>query len=504
MLRGTNGRNRLSEPDSSPTCSDSWSSCTHSCRGSERKALIEEKAISYQKRLRRWEARELRMAKQHAQRKQQEEARLLQQIKAAREARAFLESYDDRLDDVAFYNGVAMLRKLFDRSQEKLSDDQDRLEEETELKELREKLQEESKASALRERQRTAAINRVHAWKARCPAAESAASSRCLHLAGGASAEVLQSPPISRALCDAASAHPAATPAGIPNGYALKELPATANQSSKERASVSAAPSYDALLPVPYSPTMPSDPRTGARSSATSSGSSRSENPRKKIRVVCDASISGESISSGEVDLVVFGTRRTRVANSTDAAKQPGAEEPDVCQEKDEMQRLLNETLNAVSSDDEDDVVDEHRNNGQVNGVEVDAESSKRQRNGTASCDLPAAGMTSQEKRKYIESLIPARRDDLFRYKVERNLMDKSMVQGHILPWICKKMAKLTGKRQPVLEKCLRDMLRKGSSPAEMLVHVFPVLHENSEPFVVRLWRLVIYKTECKKLGLLR
>ncbi|XP_064459175.1 RNA-binding protein 25-like isoform X4 [Ornithodoros turicata] len=451
----------LSEPDSSPTCSDSWSSCTHSCRGSERKALIEEKAISYQKRLRRWEARELRMAKQHAQRKQQEEARLLQQIKAAREARAFLESYDDRLDDVAFYNGVAMLRKLFDRSQEKLSDDQDRLEEETELKELREKLQEESKASALRERQRTAAINRVHAWKARCPAAESAASSRCLHLAGGASAEVLQSPPISRALCDAASAHPAATPAGIPNGYALKELPATANQSSKERASVSAAPSYDALLPVPYSPTMPSDPRTGARSSATSSGSSRT-------------------------------------------AKQPGAEEPDVCQEKDEMQRLLNETLNAVSSDDEDDVVDEHRNNGQVNGVEVDAESSKRQRNGTASCDLPAAGMTSQEKRKYIESLIPARRDDLFRYKVERNLMDKSMVQGHILPWICKKMAKLTGKRQPVLEKCLRDMLRKGSSPAEMLVHVFPVLHENSEPFVVRLWRLVIYKTECKKLGLLR
>ncbi|XP_064459176.1 RNA-binding protein 25-like isoform X5 [Ornithodoros turicata] len=419
----------LSEPDSSPTCSDSWSSCTHSCRGSERKALIEEKAISYQKRLRRWEARELRMAKQHAQRKQQEEARLLQQIKAAREARAFLESYDDRLDDVAFYNGVAMLRKLFDRSQEKLSDDQDRLEEETELKELREKLQEESKASALRERQRTAAINRVHAWKARCPAAESAASSRCLHLAGGASAEVLQSPPISRALCDAASAHPAATPAGIPNGYALKELPATANQSSKERASVSAAPS---------------------------------------------------------------------------SAKQPGAEEPDVCQEKDEMQRLLNETLNAVSSDDEDDVVDEHRNNGQVNGVEVDAESSKRQRNGTASCDLPAAGMTSQEKRKYIESLIPARRDDLFRYKVERNLMDKSMVQGHILPWICKKMAKLTGKRQPVLEKCLRDMLRKGSSPAEMLVHVFPVLHENSEPFVVRLWRLVIYKTECKKLGLLR
>ena len=81
---------------------------------------------------------------------------------------------------------------------------------------------------------------------------------------------------------------------------------------------------------------------------------------------------------------------------------------------------------------------------------------------------------SSDDKRRHIKSLIdkiPTDKKSLFEYKVEWDLVDNSLMEKRIRPWVSKKIE-----------------------------DVQMVLDDEAEVFVVKLWRLLIYEIENKKL----
>ena len=86
----------------------------------ERKAR--DKEASYQERLRKWETREGKMAKEHVKYREKEAKRKLEQDREAKKLREFLEDYDDEKDDEKFYKNRELERRLFDREREAQKD----------------------------------------------------------------------------------------------------------------------------------------------------------------------------------------------------------------------------------------------------------------------------------------------------------------------------------------------------------------------------------------------
>jgi len=68
-----------------------------------------------------------------------------------------------------------------------------------------------------------------------------------------------------------------------------------------------------------------------------------------------------------------------------------------------------------------------------------------------------------------------------------------------IRPWVNKKIAEYIGEPEPSLSEFICTKVLKGSPPNEILTDVQVVLDDEGEVFVVKLWRLLIYEIENKK-----
>lgn len=77
-----------------------------------------EREMSYQKRLREWEKREAEKARKHAIREKKDQERKLLEEQESRKLKEFLEDYKDDRDDIRFYRGSALARRLEDRRAE--------------------------------------------------------------------------------------------------------------------------------------------------------------------------------------------------------------------------------------------------------------------------------------------------------------------------------------------------------------------------------------------------
>lgn len=99
-----------------------------------------EKDEAYQERLRAWETRERRKQKEYD--KENEKRRVKQDAREreAKRLKEFLEDYDDDRDDVKYYKGKELSRRLEERAVEAEQDSRDRCAEKQELQRLREKL----------------------------------------------------------------------------------------------------------------------------------------------------------------------------------------------------------------------------------------------------------------------------------------------------------------------------------------------------------------------------
>lgn len=75
-------------------------------------------------------------------------------------------------------------------------------------------------------------------------------------------------------------------------------------------------------------------------------------------------------------------------------------------------------------------------------------------------------------------------------------------MEKRIRPWINKKITEYIGEEEQALLDFICTKLQAHSSATSILDDVAMVLDEEAEVFVVKMWRLLIYEIEAKKLGL--
>merc|ERR1712088_818252 len=114
-----------------------------------------------------------------------------------------------------------------------------------------------------------------------------------------------------------------------------------------------------------------------------------------------------------------------------------------------------------------------------------------------------ATRMSSEEKRKHIKSLIdkiPTDKTALFQYPIDWDLVDNPLMEKRIRPWVNKKISEYIGEPEPTLTDFICSKVLAGSPPDAVLEDVRMVLDEEADVFVVKMWRLLIYEIENKKL----
>ncbi|MGH0128124.1 UNVERIFIED_CONTAM: hypothetical protein FKN15_011174 [Acipenser sinensis] len=101
---------------------------------------LRDKETAYQERLKNWEIRERKKAREYAKEAEREEERRRETAKEAKRLKEFLEDYDDDWDDPKYYRGSALQKRLRDREKEMEADERDRKREKEELEEIRQRL----------------------------------------------------------------------------------------------------------------------------------------------------------------------------------------------------------------------------------------------------------------------------------------------------------------------------------------------------------------------------
>jgi len=112
---------------------------------------------------------------------------------------------------------------------------------------------------------------------------------------------------------------------------------------------------------------------------------------------------------------------------------------------------------------------------------------------------------TAEEKRKYIKNLIeriPTAKEELFAYKLDWSIVDSTLMDKRIKPWVNKKMIEYIGEEEPTLTEFICSKVITKLSPKSLVSDVAAILDDEAEVFVVKMWRLLIYETEAKKAGI--
>jgi len=119
------------------------------------------------------------------------------------------------------------------------------------------------------------------------------------------------------------------------------------------------------------------------------------------------------------------------------------------------------------------------------------------------SADTKKQKSSDEDKRKHIKSLIekiPTDKAALFEYRIDWDFVDNQLMEKRIRPWVNKKIAEYIGEPEPTLTDFICSKVLAGSTPKSVLDDVQMVLDEEAEVFVVKMWRLLIYEIENKKL----
>jgi len=93
-----------------------------------------------------------------------------------------------------------------------------------------------------------------------------------------------------------------------------------------------------------------------------------------------------------------------------------------------------------------------------------------------------------------IES-IPTDKKKLFKYDVDWRTYDASNLSESVQRWVSKKVAELLGEEEPSLVEFVVEKVGEHLSAKDMVSELEPVLDDEAEQFVIKLWRMLIYET---------
>ncbi|KOS20474.1 U1 snRNP-associated protein [Escovopsis weberi] len=115
------------------------------------------------------------------------------------------------------------------------------------------------------------------------------------------------------------------------------------------------------------------------------------------------------------------------------------------------------------------------------------------------------AGMTDEEISQAVRALaqeIPSEREGLWAWDVKWEFMDDAAVKDKLRPFVERKIVEYLGVREEMLVEAVEDHLRKHGAPGALVEELEGALDDEAEDLVKKLWRMVIFLTECEKRGL--
>uniref|UniRef100_A0A0N5AA90 PWI domain-containing protein n=1 Tax=Syphacia muris TaxID=451379 RepID=A0A0N5AA90_9BILA len=113
--------------------------------------------------------------------------------------------------------------------------------------------------------------------------------------------------------------------------------------------------------------------------------------------------------------------------------------------------------------------------------------------------------MTPEERKQMIKELIdriPTAKDDLFAFPIDWKYVDSVLVEQRVKPWVTKKITDYIGEEEASLVDFVCERVTAKTEPQKILSDIAMVLDDEAEVFVVKMWRLLIYESEARKLGL--
>ncbi|CAG9767816.1 unnamed protein product [Ceutorhynchus assimilis] len=438
----------------------------------ERKA--KEKEAAYQERLREWEIRERRKAKEYEKERERERIKEEEREREAKRLKEFLEDYDDEKDDIKYYKGRDLQRRIAERLKEAESDTRDRLKEKEEIEELKRRVYAENhedadavfaKMKQEREDQYKPKllidVNLEH-WKQKEREKER-------ELERQRARERERQREIER-----------------DRRHREERDKYVIAQAAKELESIKAEP-IDSDSDMDTSHFSPPPPEAD-----NASVSNDNSDSAQWTQVQAPDEDSRQSFTS-PVDLPQTPTTTgMKITLSKPGVLSNNALSPSQSRKK----RLdLRDVFNP-DEDDSDILVKKRKL------VPLDYNEDKNVKK-----DKLDESKSQEEKRKHIKTLIskiPTEKVDLFEYKLDWSQLDSSIMDKKIRPWINKKIIEYIGEPEPTLVDFICNKVLAGSLPQTILEDVQMVLDEEAEVFVVKMWRLLIYEVEAKKLGLIK
>ncbi|KAM9356190.1 RNA-binding protein 25 [Pholidichthys leucotaenia] len=430
---------------------------------------LRDKEAAYQERLKNWEIRERKKARDYSKEAEREDERRREMMKEAKRLKEFLEDYDDDRDDPKYYRGSALQKRLRDREKETELDERDRKREKEELEEIRQRLLAEGHPDPDAELQRMEE-----------------------------EAERRQQPPLKlepEENVKQEKAHRDREKRG--SGRPVEALPQEPQQESDDDAEEAEEDDYheaeDSQEAKPQSkPVM--RPINTAPSVSSASGNATPNTPGNESP--CGIIIPGEStpeVQPPEEHRPKIGLSLKLGATNSPSQLNAG-------------KRKKLAAVESVFNKFEEEEADEQPRKRKLVPLDYGDDEKSLGLEGTEMSGTKGT-VNTEEKHKHIKSLIekiPTARPELFSYALDWAMVDSTLMDRRIRPWINKKIIEYIGEEEPTLVDFVCSKIMAHSTPQGILDDVAMVLDEEAEVFIVKMWRLLIYETEAKKIGLVK
>ena len=452
----------------------------HEKRRLERK--IKEKEKNYQERLRGFEMRERRKKREleHMEEKKHRERKEME--REAKRLRDFLADYDDDKCDQKFYAGQALHKRRNERELEIAADLKDRKKEHEELEILKKKLIEENHENV------DGVLNKMklvseNAWK---PLLEPKSP---VHASQSSSASK------KRRSEEKSKKSKRKRSTSVEDTSSSNESDDASSVESEEEMQVSVEVDEEEVEAANNENIMTTETSTVVISS------SEFDNPQVKTephhQVTTQRHVSKEATPEPESDqqqvhvatfkpisLKTDSNKSTPVPGASQEGQKSGRNEPMVITKRPKLQ------VSEMFNDDEDE--DEQPKKRKF--IPFGSKEGKKEKEQTKTKMLDK----KKKQRELIES-IPSDKAKLFAYPLDWGVVDDSLMNGRIKPWVNKKIQQYIGEEETTLVDFICDKIKMRCTPEKIQKDITMVLDEEAEVFVMKMWRLLIFEIEAKK-----
>lgn len=113
--------------------------------------------------------------------------------------------------------------------------------------------------------------------------------------------------------------------------------------------------------------------------------------------------------------------------------------------------------------------------------------------------------MSADEKKELTRQIIkriPTTKEDLFVHKIEWDQIDQKWLNERIRPWVAKKVSSFLGEEETSLCDYICEQIGQKTTPEQLLKDVAVIIDDDAEQFVIKLWRLLIYEGQARRMGI--